>query len=148
MEGELEQERASRQAHAGMACPHGKVRHLEPCVECWESLLKESSRLASADKKNVIAKKVETSMPCMHMAERRRCKICKGAWICVHDLNKVYCKLCDGRRLCQVCMDVTLPRCYETCKNCQRKAGFSAALQAEGKPGTKEGKKGGKRKRI
>lgn len=100
-------------------CPHGLVRYLTPCAECWESVLKASHRSAKKDKeiKNCYSRS-SGNLPCEHHSERRRCVICKGSWICAHGKNKVYCAKCDGRRLCQVCRNVTLPRCYQTCKRC------------------------------
>jgi hypothetical protein len=135
MEGQLASEVG--QGIAGAApgnasvCPHGKVRYLEKCQVCWESVLKESKRIVKRCKEESKRKKMETCLPCEHCAEKRRCKVCKGSWICVHDLNKVYCKECDGRRLCQVCWNVTLPRCYEACAKCRREAEAEARLRGE-----------------
>ena len=130
MEPELRQDDTVTQENEGSAefsgknneCPHGIVRHLAPCLDCWEALLKGSSRLAKGETKKAIAK-TGVAMQCMHMSERRRCKICKGSWICDHGMNKVYCKYCDGRRLCQLCLKVTLPRCYEVCGKCRQASG-------------------------
>ncbi len=125
MEGQLASE------VPGVRCPHGKVRHLEKCQACWESVLKESKRIVRKCKEEGKRKRMETCLPCEHCAEKRRCKVCKGSWICVHDLNKVYCRECDGRRLCQVCWSVTLPRCYEACGKCYREAEAAARMRGE-----------------
>lgn len=136
MEGEFESERLARESAAAAAggaarCPHGRVRSLERCVDCWASLLKESRRIVARCKADRRGRRLETCVPCEHCAEKRRCRVCKGSWVCVHDKNKVYCKVCDGRRLCQVCFDVTLPRCYEACKRCRAAAERVAAQRGE-----------------
>jgi len=112
-------------------CPHGKLRHLEKCLECWESMLKESRRLLVKCRAEGKRRRNDACIPCEHCAEKRRCKVCKGSWICSHGHNKVYCKACDGRRLCQVCWDVTLPRCYEVCAKCRRQAEHVALVRGE-----------------
>jgi hypothetical protein len=99
-------------------CEHGRVRELVVCRQCCESALKMTLQCVEVQKKAKRAL-VDARVPCEHCSERRRCKICKGAWICAHGLNKVYCRECDGRRLCQGCHGTTLPRCWELCKECK-----------------------------
>ena len=98
-------------------CPHGRVRGLERCVECWESFMKQSKACSESAKKFLAPHRHR--LPCEHCSERRHCRICKGYWVCRHGIHKVYCKECDGRRLCQVCFRRTLPRCYEVCWKCR-----------------------------
>ena len=98
-------------------CPHGKIRSLVPCMECWEEVMKQT--YGCVRRHRVALKSTNNNLPCEHCCERRRCKICKGSWICTHGKNKVYCRECDGRRLCQVCFEKSLPRCFEVCKGCR-----------------------------
>ena len=101
----------------GALCPHGKVKGFDSCADCFESLLRGSCKSVKLIARQKVT--LNSNIPCEHFAEKRRCRICKGSWICLHGVNKVYCAYCDGRRMCQVCLRVTLPRCYETCKRCR-----------------------------
>jgi hypothetical protein len=99
------------------ACPHGKVRELEPCLLCWESFM--LSVKCHSTTVNRLKQTQYAHVPCEHSSEKRRCRVCKGSWVCVHGIQKVYCQECDGRRLCQLCFKKTLPRCYEVCRHCR-----------------------------
>lgn len=101
-------------------CEHGRVRELVVCRKCCEAALMMTLECVQAQKKAKAKRALlESKVPCEHSVEKRRCKICVGAWICRHGLNKVYCKECDGRRLCQGCFLTSLPRCFELCKECR-----------------------------
>lgn len=116
-------------------CVHGRVKELVICRECCEGALKQTlvcvRGQGGPERRRLYLR--ESTVPCEHCAEKRRCRICKGSWICAHGLNKVYCKECDGRRLCQVCKGVSLPRCYEVCKRCKQERQAEADAQAVAK---------------
>jgi hypothetical protein len=117
---------------SGTTCPHGRVRYLDTCLDCFRGLQacvqewKEESERLKHERR--IGK-------CKHGRLRRRCKLCKGSQICRHGQNRVYCAVCDGRRLCVVCRNHIVKVCRGTCRTCQNggrrmRKGERAALLA------------------
>ena len=120
---------------SGSTCPHGRVRYLESCWDCFRGFQacvqewKRESEEAKHDRK--IGK-------CKHGRLRRRCKSCGGSQICRHGKNRVYCAACDGRRVCVACKRHVVKVCRGTCQTCQnggrrlRKGERKAALLCVG----------------
>lgn len=117
----------------GATCPHGTVRYLETCLDCWRGLQTCVQEWKRESERLTYEKRIGK---CVHNRLKRRCKVCDGSQICRHGKNRVYCLQCDGRRVCAACRKHVVKRRGGTCQTCQNggrrmKKGELATLRAE-----------------
>ena len=101
---------------SGATCPHGKVRYLETCLDCWRGLQACVQEWKRESERLTYEKRIGM---CVHNRLKRRCKVCGGSQICKHGKNRVYCLQCDGRRVCVACRKHVVKRCGGSCQTCQ-----------------------------
>ena len=97
-------------------CPHGLVRYLEPCAQCWEQLQYDAYGWALDSRHDPWR---PNGTICVHQVEIKSCKMCWGRRLCEHKRESRYCVACGRARLCIVCRKHVVIYAGTTCKTCQ-----------------------------